>query len=298
MRYKKLISVMACLLLLIMLFQLTVFVAEREKTKDAAFSCLTYDEKNNVINGYWSEQDKIWYLFVPSTVSIPEMTLFCTGAVQRTSAGTLDADGATVTGAFSQSGDQVALTTADGKTYTVQVMQSDLPSVHIVLKDATLSDVHKDKDEKFNNNSVYIMDPDGVYDLAVEDSVEMKGRGNTTWKMFDKKGYQIKFASKTSVMGMGKAKKWVLLANAGDDSMMRTMLTYRMAENLGMDYVTSFEYVDLWVSGEYLGTYIVAFRGTEVASHFFRGMTQIGRTFREEGLHILCKAFVKLIARH
>ena len=54
---------------------------------------------------------------------------------------------------------------------------------------------------------------------------------------------------------MDKAKKWVLLANAGDDSMMRTKLVYDMAENLDMAFVCDMEYVDVWIEGAYCGTY-------------------------------------------
>ena len=39
--------------------------------------------------------------------------------------------------------------------------------------------------------------------------------------------------------------------------MMRTQLVYRMADNLGMTYVPSFRYVDLWIDGEYRGTYML-----------------------------------------
>ena len=221
------------------------------------FTCFTYDEKGNQINAWWSAEDSKWYLFVPSTVSISDMTLSYTGLISSVTEGKLNMFESEITDAFSQSGDAVTMRDKNGKNIAVQVMQSNLPSVHVVLNGKTLADVHADKDTKHKNNSVYIMDPSGTYDLTVEGSVEVKGRGNTTWKLFDKKGYQLKFDSKTSVMGMGKAKKWVLLANAGDDSMMRTTLTYRMADNLDMGFVPQMEYVDLWVNGEYLGTYII-----------------------------------------
>ena len=91
----------------------------------------------------------------------------------------------------------------------------------------------------------------------VENSVEFKGRGNSTWTFFDKKGYQIKFEDKTSVLGMGKAKKWVLLANAADETLMRNMLAYELASDLGMEFGTDFAYVDLWINGEYRGNYIL-----------------------------------------
>ena len=225
--------------------------------KDEPFSCYTYDDFDQELQGYWSEEQGIWYLFETSTQAVEETELYYTGDIEAVSAGTLDAGNQVVTGAFQERGDRVELTDADGTVYTVVVLQSDLPSVYITLNGTTLEQIHADKDAKYPGNSVTIMDPSGNYNLNVEGNVEMKGRGNTTWRCYEKKGYQIKFDKKTDVFGMGKAKKWVLLANAGDDSMMRTQLVYQMADNLEMDFVPSFEYVDLWISGEYRGTYML-----------------------------------------
>ena len=40
---------------------------------------------------------------------------------------------------------------------------------------------------------------------------------------------QIKFDSKTDLLGMGKAKKWILLANYWDKTLMRNAVTYHLA---------------------------------------------------------------------
>ncbi len=224
----------------------------------AQLSCFTYDDGGRVIQGYYAPQDGVNYLFVPSTQAMGDVVIHVGDAdISNASAGVLDAQSGTVAGAFANSGDTVALTGADGTVYTVAAMQSTLPSVYIDLQDTTLADIHADKDTKHKGNSIYISTLDGVYDLAVEDSVEIKGRGNSTWAGYEKKPYQIKFDDKTSVLGMGEAKKWILLANAGDDTMMRNQLVYRAAAQMDMPYVTQFEYVDLWIEGDYRGTFLL-----------------------------------------
>ena len=243
-----------------MVFSFAVTAHAEEDNGDLtpeAFSCYTYDGKDNPLNGYWSEEDDIWYLFVTSTQSIGDMVLHYTGDITEVSAGQLDAETQTVTGAFTNSGDQLEMTATDDSVYTVVIMQSNLTSVHITLEGTTLDEIHLDKDTKHKGNSIYIMDPNGTYDLTVEGSLEIKGRGNSTWREYEKKAYQIKFDSKTSVMGMGKAKKWVLLANASDDSMIRTQLVYNMASKLGMDFVPQLKYIDLWIDGDYRGTFLI-----------------------------------------
>ncbi len=224
----------------------------------AQLPCFTYDDGGRVIQGYYAPQDGVNYLFVPSTQAMGDVVIHVGDAdIADASAGVLDAQSSTVAGAFANSGDTVALTGADGTVYTVAAMQSTLPSVYIDLQDTTMADIHADKDTKHKGNSIYISTLDGAYDLAVEDSVEIKGRGNSTWAGYEKKPYQIKFDDKTSVLGMGEAKKWILLANAGDDTMMRNQLVYRAAAQMDMPYVTQFEYVDLWIEGDYRGTFLL-----------------------------------------
>ena len=106
---------------------------------------------------------------------------------------------------------------------------------------------------KYPGNDLVLTDGDDVLTGAVE----IKGRGNSTWREYAKKPYQIKFSKKTSVLGMPAAKKWILLANASDDSMIRTRLVYDAAEQMDFPFVTEYQYVDLWIDGQYLGVYLL-----------------------------------------
>lgn len=179
------------------------------------------------------------------------------GAVVSADKGTLDPQTNVLRGAFAQNGDSVVVSLADGSSETITVMQSELPSLYIALDGVTLDTVHQDKSVKYAGTAVTLTDTaNEENDLRVTNAT-FKGRGNSSWVYYQKKGYQIKFDKKTSVLGMAKAKKWVLLANASDDSMMRNKLAFDLAEQLGMTYVPDGEYVDLWINGDYRGTYLV-----------------------------------------
>ena len=221
------------------------------------FSCHTFDDQGRQLDGFWSEEEAVWYLFVPSNQSIKDVAIHYSGKITNASVGQLDEENSMITDVFSSNGDKVTLTASDETVYHVVVMQSKLPSVHITLNGVTLNEVHKDKNIKYKKNTISIMDPNGGYDLLVENDVEFKGRGNSTWVYFDKKAYQIKFSEKISVLGMGKSRTWILLANAADETLMRNMLSLNLASEVGMDYVTEFRYVDLWIDGEYLGNYML-----------------------------------------
>ncbi|MCI8668262.1 MAG: hypothetical protein HFI34_01875 [Lachnospiraceae bacterium] len=85
--------------------------------------------------------------------------------------------------------------------------------------------------------------------------IKIRGRGHSTWKL-DKKPYQIKFEEKTSVMGMKEAKRYILLANYSDKTLMRNHIAFTMAEKLNhLIFVPHTKPVDVYLNGTYIGVY-------------------------------------------
>ena len=91
------------------------------------------------------------------------------------------------------------------------------------------------------------------------DSVSVRGRGNSTWGL-PKKPYKIKFNKKEKFLGTGyaKAKKWTLLANAGDKTMMRNAVTSAMGDFTSLKFNPAAKFVDLVLNNEYVGTYQIS----------------------------------------
>ena len=173
---------------------------------DDTFSCAAMDEQGNVIHGYYDEEDTQWYLFLTNNVSIPDLDVELRGEVSSTDKGTVDQQTNTLRNAFAESGDSVTLQLAGGETEKITVMQSTLPSMQIELNGVTLDEVHQDKDVKYDGTQVTVTDiANSKNNLYVEDAT-FKGRGNSSWACYEKKGYQLKFDKKTSVLGMAKAK--------------------------------------------------------------------------------------------
>ena len=54
------------------------------------FSCYTQDQNGHNIYGYASEEVGVWYLFVPGSVDVADLTLYVSENVQTASSGTLD----------------------------------------------------------------------------------------------------------------------------------------------------------------------------------------------------------------
>ena len=80
-------------------------------------------------------------------------------------------------------------------------------------------------------------------------------RGNAS-RDYPKKPYRIKFDKKQLVLDApGKAKKWTLINNYGDKTLMRNLLAFELSRRMGMPYTPYGTAVDVLLNGEYKGCY-------------------------------------------
>ncbi|MDD4385497.1 MAG: CotH kinase family protein, partial [Bacteroidales bacterium] len=87
------------------------------------------------------------------------------------------------------------------------------------------------------------------------DSLEIKGRGNASWS-FPKKPYRMKLYNKASLLGFPAVEKsWTLINNYGDKTLMRNLLAFDLSERLEISYTPAGKPVDVFLNGEYKGTY-------------------------------------------
>ena len=84
---------------------------------------------------------------------------------------------------------------------------------------------------------------------------KITAHGNSSWDYSKKKPYNFKLPKKADLYGMGAAKKWALLSNYTDHSMLRNKLTEEMCRAAGMECVMDSVFVDLYADGSYRGTY-------------------------------------------
>lgn len=90
----------------------------------------------------------------------------------------------------------------------------------------------------------------------VEDSVSIKGRGNTTWGM-PKKPYRLKLDHRQSLLDEPEDKSWVLLSNYADKTMIRTSVAFYMGTLSCLEYTPRSHFVELILNGRYEGTYLL-----------------------------------------
>ncbi len=201
------------------------------------------------------------YLFLPNSMDLQNVTIISKYEISTADKGTVEASNHAITVDASPESMTLAITYADGSKKQLNLMHSELPSIQITLNGTTLNYIHSHgKDAKYAGNTVSISDPsDPSNNLLRENSVELKGRGNTTWKDYgDKKPYQIKFSKKESVLGMNASKKWVLLANACDGSLLKNATVFNAVNQMGFEYSVKMQSVDLWIDGSYRGNYFLS----------------------------------------
>jgi len=153
----------------------------------------------------------------------------------------------------------------NGTTYTVETVQGSKDAKALFLETDTslsgfysFSEMNNSSDKSKAAAGTMAFDDVGGYYFSI------KGRGNATWTSAkDKKGYNITLYKDSNydntkgfeLIGGVKAKKWSLLANYYDSSLLRNKLAYDMAVSLGLGLESVF--VDLWVDGQYRGNYLM-----------------------------------------
>ena len=94
-----------------------------------------------------------------------------------------------------------------------------------------------------------------VADPLVEVGGSIRLRGNSTYK-FPKKPYRIKLDQKHSLLGLDKAKSWVLLADWLDPSALHNYAALTLAASSEhFDFIPTPHKVNLYLNGEYAGLY-------------------------------------------
>lgn len=133
----------------------------------------------------------------------------------------------------------------DVRTYTLTVKNSGLPVVEISTPGAVEvgTDWTENATMKISSSSLGVM--------------ELKGKGSHFAPAL-KNSYNLKFDNKTSLLGITKNKRWTLVSNDVDKTLMRAALAYAVGSKyMSFDWTPSVKPVELVLNGTYLGNYFL-----------------------------------------
>ena len=192
-----------------------------------------------------------YYLFLPASYDLNRAILKITGISDLTVNGKKASDGDSAS-ILKVGENQVKLGNKSAKIIVMRGSEN-LPALFITTDSGKLNYIHASKDHKEPGTLLFI-GPDGMvqYDGTLS---HIKTRGNSSLT-FKKKNYQIKLETGTSLMKMGKAKKWILTGNYRDKSFLRNQIMYDLAERIGLPYTPEHIPAELYINGEYLGLYL------------------------------------------
>ena len=214
------------------------------------------------INSYYKKKDNTVYLFLPSSADLSNITVRALhNSGVETGTYTLDFTETTY-GVYYGSNSSYC---------PVVAKQSGIPTLFVEIAEeyGSISDMRRDpshETECFGDMALVVGDElaqtrkwaretiSRENDPASPGTIRMRGRGNWTWNQ-EKKPYQLTFEKPTDLLGMGKAKRWILLANVMDASLLRNQLFYELAADMKMPYSVDIEPVDLFLNGDYMGSY-------------------------------------------
>ncbi|MBE6538226.1 MAG: hypothetical protein E7671_02030 [Ruminococcaceae bacterium] len=152
----------------------------------------------------------------------------------------------------------LTLDNVDIEGTNVSVMRSEgLPTLFLYPDDGNMDKVNASPDHSYSTPGEYALVAANGEKISSGDLKKIRGRGNATWNGTEKKPYQIDLESAELLLGLAKAKKYVLLANYYDPSLMRNSLAFYLAIGCAEGYSPSFAHVDLYAAGEYLGSYLL-----------------------------------------
>lgn len=259
------ISCLSCLLILVAVIWIGYWQFQDLESVQTADNCeqlalyidfSTGIEKVNI----WQSQEEIYYFFLPAGAEFTKITF-----------GNLDdGDSVSLNGTVFGRKDDLrefvsALTPeqtlelvmkAEGQeqeTVQVRFMQSaNLAAMFIETASGSVESIHANKGAK-EAAFMQLLDSEGQGCFSGNLDY-IKTRGNTSWDN-DKKPYQIKLEKEAELLGMPSARRWILLANFVDDTLMKNELVYRYAERYSAVPSINGQYVDLYVNGNYVGNY-------------------------------------------
>ena len=141
------------------------------------------------------------------------------------------------------------------KKISLTVMRgSELPSVFISTESGSLDTIHRNKANKEAGSlTLYNTDGEAEYSGALR-HIKMRGNASTRYR---KRNYAIRLESGANLLGMGKAKKWILLGNYLDKSLIRNQLNFDMARYAGLPYTPDCRQVALYINNSYIGLYLL-----------------------------------------
>ena len=128
-------------------------------------------------------------------------------------------------------------------------------NIPLLIINSENSEMPKGSDKETKINCNYIMISEGKINAKQTGTIKL--RGNSSIRS-EKKPYAVNLEEKTNILDMpAKAKKWILVPNMFDKTLLRNLLGYQMSFIFGLKFTPSCRYIDLIINGNFRGNYLI-----------------------------------------
>lgn len=139
------------------------------------------------------------------------------------------------------------------KNYTVDLVHfTGLPVLYINTASGT-----EIASKNAYESATWKMDGGRNFDNMALQTIAIHGRGNSSWSTFRKKpSYTVQLQEKQKVLGMPQHKKWVLIGNYRDKTLLRNNVAWWLSAKLSaLQWTPRYQHVELVLNGTHRGVY-------------------------------------------
>ncbi len=143
----------------------------------------------------------------------------------------------------------------------VRIRTTSASSLPYTIEEVTVSVKKPEKSvsltkSEYREAGVVVVDKAGGKYPSVSETAMVKVRGNSTSGTV-KQPYNLKFENKMKLLGMKGTRKWCLIANLFDKTMLRNKLAADFSAIAGVTPELKSTFVELYLDGEYKGCYLL-----------------------------------------
>ena len=206
---------------------------------------------------FWQSDSGESYFFLPSYGKLDEARLRVSGKDTLALDGTVLTDGMSCGGFVLDKSYSLTNGVGDNLGSVTFVRSGNVAAIYLDVASGSMDYIHESLDHS-ESGRIRVYNADGSPDYSGRVK-SIGGRGQSTWGAA-KKPYSMTLSDRADLLGMGKAKKWILLANAYDSSHLRNKIVLDASAAVGPPYTPECRWVDLYLNGEYAGLYLLTER--------------------------------------
>ena len=207
----------------------------------------------------WQDEEGAFYAFLPGGTELSGVVLHPSGGTDVRLDGNPVTDGMTAAGFLPDKA--YSLTCRAGgeekQTTLTFLLSGGVPALYVDTASGSVEYIRSGLGNE-ESGALRLYSPEGQKQQELQIR-SINSRGNATYAE-PKGAYSITLSREADLLDMGQAEKWILLANAGDQTHLRNKIALDLAREAGLPYTPEGRWVDLYLNGEYTGLYLLTER--------------------------------------